>query len=186
MGCSSPGTWLRRLASEGVKAGGGGNSSPFSCLRRCADEWNSDPVLTIVIESLQGRIDFRQRNVFQRLDRSLALFLAQGALRAIVAQFGKHLSTARAEDIALPASHPLYQRLGLSCVERQTKYRELFSSTLPETGVHAIQTAARCSMVLGNDRFKGEVGRALGTSIGQATRGRPSKAGKPRAHSDEN
>ncbi len=76
----------------------------------------------------------------------------------------------------LITSHPLCQRLELSHAERQTHYRELFSSVLPKTEVHAVRTAARFSMPLGNDCFREQIERALGTSIGQAKRGRHSSA----------
>jgi putative transposase len=83
-------------------------------------------------------------------------------------------------------AHPLYQRLGSSHAERQGAYRELFSSALSPTEVHAIRTAARFSMPLGNDRFREQIQQALGRSVGQAKRGRPLSAGKPRATPGEN
>jgi putative transposase len=39
--------------------------------------------------------------------------------------------------------------------------------------VHQIQTALDFSMPLGNDRFRQQIERELGRSIGQAKRGRP-------------
>jgi putative transposase len=75
------------------------------------------------------------------------------------------------DSVASP--HGLYLALGADALARQSRYRELFASHLPQGLVHQIQTAVAFSMPLGNDRFRQQIEQALGRSIGQARRGRP-------------
>ncbi len=75
---------------------------------------------------------------------------------------------------SLWSPHALYLALGEDALARQSRYRELFASHLPRELVHQIQTALDFSMPLGNDRFRHQIERELGRSIGQAKRGRPS------------
>jgi putative transposase len=75
------------------------------------------------------------------------------------------------DDLICP--HPLYLALGEDASSRQSSYRALFASHLPKEVVHEIRMALDFSMPLGNDRFRQQIERALGRSIGQAKRGRP-------------
>jgi putative transposase len=93
-------------------------------------------------------------------------------------RWSSYRHNAHGRPSGLIASHPVYERLGRSHAERQSNYRALFSTVLTKKEMHAIQTAARFSMPLGNDRFREQIERALGTSVGQAKRGRPSSAEK--------
>ncbi len=69
--------------------------------------------------------------------------------------------------------HDVYVRLGSLRPERTYRYRTLFSTALDQKAIHAIRTAVRFSMPLGNNRFKGQIEAAFGRKIGQAKRGRP-------------
>ena len=69
--------------------------------------------------------------------------------------------------------HPIFLQLGASAKIRQENYRALFSSSLGKDEIHAIQTAARFSTPLGNERFKEQIEKATGQKIGQVKRGRP-------------
>lgn len=75
------------------------------------------------------------------------------------------------DDLVSP--HALYLALSEDALSRQLRYRELFASRLPKGLVQQIQMASQFSMPLGNDRFRQQIERALGRSIGQAKRGRP-------------
>jgi putative transposase len=77
----------------------------------------------------------------------------------------------RRDELVSP--HALYLALGADGPMRRTWYRELFAKHLSRDVVHQIQTALDFSMPLGNDRFREQIERALGRSIGQAKRGRP-------------
>jgi len=69
--------------------------------------------------------------------------------------------------------HELYRRLGMTQEERRNRYRALFVTSLAKEEIHTIRSAARFSMPVGDGRFKEQIERALGCSVGQAKRGRP-------------
>ena len=77
----------------------------------------------------------------------------------------------RRDDLVSP--HALYLALGVDGSMRRASYRELFTTHLSRDVVHQIQNALDFSMPLGNDRFREQIERELGRSIGQAKRGRP-------------
>jgi putative transposase len=77
------------------------------------------------------------------------------------------------ETNTIITQHDLYRCLGKAEEERRSRYRALFETSLAKEDVHAIRTAARFSMPIGDGRFKAQIERALGSSIGQAKRGRP-------------
>ena len=83
----------------------------------------------------------------------------------------RHNAQGEASDLIVP--HAIYLRLGGDSGERRHNYRELFSAALQKEDINAIRTAAHFSMPLGNDRFKRQIERALGRSIGHAKHGRP-------------
>ena len=63
--------------------------------------------------------------------------------------------------------------LGKAEEERRSRYRALFATSLAKEDILTIRSAARFSMPVGGGRFKAQIARALGSSIGQAKRGRP-------------
>ena len=73
----------------------------------------------------------------------------------------------------LITQHKLYRDLGATEEERRTCYRSLFETTLAKEDIGIIRSAARFSMPVGDGRFKTQIERVLGCSIGQAKRGRP-------------
>ena len=70
--------------------------------------------------------------------------------------------------------------------EKRSRYRTLFSTRLEKADIHTIQSAARFSMPVGDGRFKAQIERALGCSIGQAKRGRPFHKSREGNEYDEN
>jgi len=70
--------------------------------------------------------------------------------------------------------HYLYEALDTSPQQRQHAYRCLFEHQLDKENIHKVRNAAQFSMPLGNDKFMTQIETALGRSIGQAKRGRPS------------
>ena len=102
-------------------------------------------------------------------------------LNPVAAKVVKHPSNYRWSSFACNASardnlvcpHALYLALAEDKSSRESRYRELFASHLSQEQVHEIRTALDFSMPLGNERFRQQIERALGRSIGQARRGRP-------------
>jgi putative transposase len=88
-------------------------------------------------------------------------------------RWSSYLGNAWGERDDLVSPHALYLALGEDASTRQLRYRELFANHLSREMVHEIRTALIFSMPLGNDRFRQQIERALGRSIGQAKRGRP-------------
>ena len=76
------------------------------------------------------------------------------------------------ENNTLITHHELYRRSGMSIEECQHRYRALFSATLTRENIHTIRSAAYSSMPIGDDRFKVQIEKALGRSIGRAKKGR--------------
>ena len=73
----------------------------------------------------------------------------------------------------LITQHELYRSLGVTEEERRSRYRTLVETSLAKEDIHTIRSAARFSMPVGDSRFKAQIERVLGCSIGQAKRGRP-------------
>jgi hypothetical protein len=69
--------------------------------------------------------------------------------------------------------HDVHARLGNSLSERAYRYRTLFSTALDQKAIHAICTAARFSMPLGNNRFKAPIEAALGGLYSSLSSKRP-------------
>ncbi len=89
----------------------------------------------------------------------------------------QHNAWGRLDDLVRP--HAVYNALDANPLLRQQRYRELFSCQLPQETVREIQVASDFSMPLGSERFKNQIESALGRSIGQAKRGRPSVDSQP-------
>ncbi len=72
---------------------------------------------------------------------------------------------------ALGQSNPLvtphreYKRLGVTDVERQAAYRQLFRARIPETTLKTIREATNKAWVLGNERFKRRISKQLGRPV---------------------
>ncbi len=73
------------------------------------------------------------------------------------------------------STHALYNSLGMMDEECRQNYRALFFTVLSKDDIHAIRRASQFSMLLGNERFKEQIEKHIGQSIGYAKRGRPNR-----------
>jgi putative transposase len=80
----------------------------------------------------------------------------------------------------LVSDHPLYHALGRSGANRQDAYRKLFHTPLDAGFVDALRGATNGGWALGNDRFKGQIAKALGRRVSPLPKVRPSKSAKDR------
>jgi len=88
-------------------------------------------------------------------------------------RWSSYRTNAQGEENNLVKPHFIYEKLGLTEATRQASYRDLFRYSL-ETGlVDEIRKATNGNFVLGNDRFKEEISKALGRRV------QPGKAGRP-------
>ena len=71
--------------------------------------------------------------------------------------------------------HEQYLALGQTPARRQQHYRALFDAPLAQGELHAIRSAAKLSMPLGDERFTVQLESVLGRSIGFRRQGRPWK-----------
>ena len=78
------------------------------------------------------------------------------------------------EDVII-TPHELYISLGRSRASRQETYRALFKAHVDENALKDIRAAWQTGTPLGNDYFREKIERKLGSKVGQARRGRPSK-----------
>jgi putative transposase len=78
----------------------------------------------------------------------------------------------------LIVDHELYYELGRDCATRQFGYRELFKYQVPQAAIHEIRECLTYNHPLGNDRFKEQIEKALGRSVGERKRGRPLDRGE--------
>ena len=79
----------------------------------------------------------------------------------------------KADELITP--HALFTALGRSRASRREAYRTLFKAHVEETDLKDIRAAWQTGTPLGHDYFREEIERKLGSKIGQARRGRPSK-----------
>ena len=70
--------------------------------------------------------------------------------------------------------HFLYRKLGLTAVERQQAYRELFKHELDSGEIDKIRKTTNGNFSLGDNRFNAEISEMLGHRVS------PGKAGRPR------
>lgn len=75
----------------------------------------------------------------------------------------------------LTGPHALYLALGRSRTGRQEAYRALFKAHVDENVLKDIRAAWQTGTPLGNDYFREKIELKLGSKVGQARRGRPSK-----------
>ena len=90
-------------------------------------------------------------------------------------RWSSYRANAQGKADELITSHVLYTSLGRSRASRQEAYRRLFKSHVDEADLKDIRAAWQTGTPLGNDYFREKVERKLGSKIGQARRGRPSK-----------
>jgi putative transposase len=76
--------------------------------------------------------------------------------------------------------HLEYRRLGANAPTRQSAYRQLFKTHLPEKTAEAIREATNKAWVLGHDRFKDRVEKQLERRAAPRARGGDRKSGKYR------
>ena len=82
---------------------------------------------------------------------------------------------ATGSSLNLIDDHEISLRIASTPEQRMHYYRNLFCIVLHERDVHDVRRAATFSMLLGNNRFKGQIESALGQSIGYGKRGKPKK-----------
>jgi putative transposase len=71
----------------------------------------------------------------------------------------------------LIADHELYYELGANPATRQFGYRELFKHQVAQADIHEIRECLTYNYPLGNDRFKEQVEKTLGRSVGNGNVG---------------
>ncbi len=71
--------------------------------------------------------------------------------------------------------HTLYNNLGNTAHDRQTYYRDLFRDHLEPYILAEIRSTTNGNFVLGNDRFKKQIAKALGRRVTPGKPGRPVK-----------
>ena len=69
--------------------------------------------------------------------------------------------------------HDEYKRLGATKDKRCLNYRSSFKNHLDDIDIDLIRKAAHYCHPVGDDRFKEEIERKYGISLGQDRRGRP-------------
>lgn len=69
--------------------------------------------------------------------------------------------------------HVIYRKLGMTEQKQQKNYRKLFRSKLKSEVIDDIRKMTNGNYVLGNERFKEEIGKMLGRRV------TPGKAGRP-------
>jgi len=88
---------------------------------------------------------------------------------------------ANAQGAADPAvsPHEVYLGLGKDAQTRRAAYRQWFRGHVEEQHIDEIRACLQTGTPLGNDRFRGDIERALKVKVGQASRGRPRGRERP-------
>ena len=89
--------------------------------------------------------------------------------------WSSYRANALGEHNPLLSPHALYLALGANEAERQTAYRDLFSTQLDPDTLTAVRSCLQTGTPLGNDRFRTQIEQALGVKVGYSARGRPKK-----------
>jgi hypothetical protein len=63
--------------------------------------------------------------------------------------------------------HVIYHQLGMTHVDRQSAFRDLFKLHITDDDIHRIRMSLNINHPLGNVRFKVQIEKALGRSVGQ-------------------
>jgi putative transposase len=82
------------------------------------------------------------------------------------------------QESGLLSAHEEYRALGMTELERQSAYRDLFSNSVDETGLQEIRKTVNRGWPLGSERFKDEIEAALERAARPPQRGRPRKSGR--------
>ena len=82
------------------------------------------------------------------------------------------------ESNGMIRDHELFLALGEDAAERRQAYRALFRAQLDDEAIADIRKATNQGLVLGNERFRAEIERALGKRLGPRPRGRPKGRGE--------
>ncbi len=90
-------------------------------------------------------------------------------------RWSSYRANAQEEKDKLLSQHPLYMSLGQTSEARQEAYRELFRYELDPGVIDEIRHAVNGNYVLGNERFKEEISKALGRRVTPGKSGRPRK-----------
>lgn len=86
------------------------------------------------------------------------------------------------QDNELVVPHTEYRNLDRDTEQRQTTYRALFASHIPEQAITDIREATNKAWVLGNDRFKQRIQAQLGRRVEPKTRGGDRKSEQYKAN----
>ena len=84
----------------------------------------------------------------------------------------------RANALLTPSDE--YLRLGRDDAERREAYRTLFRAHLDEALIDEIRDATNGNFVLGDQRFREQIARALGRRVERGKAGRPARQGQGR------
>ena len=90
-------------------------------------------------------------------------------------RWSSYRANAQGKEDKLITPHPLYKRLGRNNASRREAYPALFKAHVDEADLKDIRAAWQTGTPLGNEYFKEKIERKLGSKVGQARRGRPSK-----------
>ena len=83
------------------------------------------------------------------------------------------------QESGLLSAHEEYQALGTTDLERQSAYRDLFNTSVDDTGLQQeIRETVNGGWPLGSERFKDEIEAALERTARPPQRGRPRKSGR--------
>lgn len=90
-------------------------------------------------------------------------------------RWSSYRTNAFGKNSRLVSPHSLYQQLASTQAERQSAYRDLFRTVLPDALAEDIRNTTHSGLALGNDRFKREIEALSGQSVSAGKRGRPAK-----------
>lgn len=91
-------------------------------------------------------------------------------------RWSSYRANGEGREDALITPHEVYAALGRSANQRREAYRALFKAHIDDEEMTEIRSAWQTGTPLGNEYFKAQVEAKLKTKVGQARRGRPSKA----------
>ena len=92
-------------------------------------------------------------------------------------QWSSYRNNAWGETLDFITKHDLYLQLGRSPSQRLRAYRNLFEAHISDSELHEILECLAFNYLLGNDRFREQMERALGRRVGHRQRGRPVVSG---------
>jgi putative transposase len=96
-------------------------------------------------------------------------------------RWSSYRSNAHGEANALLSPHEVYVALGADSRSRCRAYRALFAQHIDPAELDSIRRSLHHNHVLGDGRFRDEIGRMMARRLGRAGPGRPRKRGQERA-----